>query len=360
MGSSIFMFVLGLSAPIAFNSKIQKKGFGYAWIAILIRFFMFIWFNILIKIFYKIDFSAVGMGFESTDLILVFIWLGITTVLVILHFLVLKGTKMQTYALLFWTILSVALWFPIITYEYNVWTIFFGETLAYLAWGTILAGIFLTILKRADQRIWSAIGLLLLHIILWECAKYNQMGPTRWFFELFPGTVLDVIGIPFNIISMGAIAISATCVSDWLLIQYEDPIQGIRKRIIPFTIIIFCFHFLVDFFQPAEHSGINASLASVSIFIAIYLFLAHYAFDKYFNVKIPFLTPLGRNALLMFILQGIYLFIYGIFWSNALEFRAQFPGLVGNFLGICLFIGPIALLIVIAWILDRLKLYLKF
>jgi hypothetical protein len=361
MGSSIFMFNLGISAPISFNSKVRKKGLGYAWITILTRFFMLLWVNIFVKIFYKFDFNQYLAGFSTREIVLLSIWLGVTIVMVVLHFLFLKGTKFQAIAMMIWAFFSVCMWYPVIWNENNVWSIFFGETLAYLAWGSLLSGLFLTIQKRPDYRIWSVLGMLILSFTLWEIAKSIPVTPSHWFFNIFPGTPLDVIGVPFNIISMGAIAVSATCISDWLLKKYDDPKEGIKKRIIPFAIITFCVHFIVDFFQPAEHlDGINVSLATSSIFICIFLLLTHYLFDKYFDVKIPFLTPLGRNALLMFTIQGIYLAIYGYFWPGIVAFRLNFPGILGNAVGVCLFVGPIALLTFIGWILDKFNIYIKF
>ncbi len=85
MGSSIFMFVLGISAPISFNSKVKKKGLGYTWLTLFIRFFMLLWVQILIKFFYNLDFSAVLIGLEIRDIILLSIWLGISLILVVLH-----------------------------------------------------------------------------------------------------------------------------------------------------------------------------------------------------------------------------------------------------------------------------------
>ena len=159
---------------------------------------------------------------------------------------------------------------------------------------------------------------------------------------------------------MGAIAISATCVSDWLLKKYDSPKEGVRKRIIPFWITIFCVHFIADFFQPGKHDGINTSLATISIFFGTLFLLIFYAWDKYYDAKLPFLTPLGRNALLIFMLQGIYILIYQFLWGSAISFRTQFPGLLGNFIGMLVFVVPIALLIIIAWIFDKLKIYIKF
>ena len=260
--------------------------------------------------------------------------------------------------MLIWTIISVVLCYPLI--EDNIWTTFFGNTLAYIAWGTLFAGLAMTIFRNPDHRIWSVLGLFTVHFVLWERAKFLNIIPTNWFFEVLPGTSFDVIGIPFNVINMAAIAISATCVSDWLLKKFKSPIEGAKKRIIPFWISIFCLHFIVDAFQPGKHMGINTSLATISIFFATLFLLIFFAWDRYYDTMLPFLTPLGRNALLMFALQGIYIFIYAYIWGSAYSFRMQFPGLLGDFYGMLIFVLPIALLILIAWILDKLKLYIKF
>ncbi|MHA1453149.1 MAG: hypothetical protein ACTSRD_09835 [Promethearchaeota archaeon] len=362
MGSSLFMNVMGISAAIAFNSKIVKKGLGYTWITTFTRFFALLWVNIISR-----GFFTVLAAFENfpefvkdnkLGVILIGVWIGITITLIIFHFLFLKKSKIRVYVMLIWTIISVILCYPLI--EDNVWTVFFGNTLAYIAWGTLFAGLAMTIFRNPDHRIWCVLGLFTVHFVLWERAKYLNITPTNWFFEVLPGTSFDVIGIPFNVINMAAIAISATCVSDWLLKKYESPIEGAKKRIIPFWIIIFCLHFIVDFFQPGKHMGINTSLATISIFFGTLFLLIFYAWDKYYDAKLPFLTPLGRNALLMFALQGIYISIYDFIWGSAYSFRSQFPGLLGDFYGMLIFVLPIALLILIGWILDKLKVYIKF
>jgi hypothetical protein len=218
----------------------------------------------------------------------------------------------------------------------------------------------MTIFRKPDHRIWIVFGLFLIHFALWELAKSNNVYPTNWFFDVLPGTLFDIIGIPFNIINMAAIAVSATCISDWLLKKYESPIDGVKKRIIPYWLGIFGLHFVVDFFQAGRHNGINTSLATISIFFGTLFLLIFYAWDKYYDAKLVFLTPLGRNALLIFAIQSIYLVLYEYLWGSAYNFRTQFPGSLGDFLGMVIFVVPIAFLIFIAWILDKLKIYIKF
>ncbi|MBN2157043.1 MAG: hypothetical protein JW776_13450 [Candidatus Lokiarchaeota archaeon] len=355
MGSSLFMFVLGISSAISFNSKSKKIGLWYAWVSGISRFFALLWVNQVTKIFYRI---LPDWKLTRFDVICILSWIFITTLTIILRITLFKKSNEKILLMLGWSVLSVIIWFP--TVEENIWTIFFNETLAYLAWASLFAVFFLTLVKNPDRRILASFGLFAIHIGLWELAKTKLTHPTHWFFEVLPGTPLDVVGIPFNIINMTAIAISATCVSDWLLKSYPTQLDGIKKRILPYWVFILCFHFVVDFLQPARHDGITASLAALSIFFAIFFLIMFYAWDTYFDAKMPFLTPLGRNALLMFLLQGIYLFFYGFFWFNAYDFRRRFPGLLGNAIGLGLFFVPIALLICIAWVLDRFKIYLKF
>jgi len=362
MGSSLFMNVMGISLAISFRSKVKKKGLGYTWATILSRFFALIWVNIASRIFFMTETIIQNfpefVNANKLELILLGVWAGITLMLIIFHFLFLKKSSIRIYVMLLWTIFSVVMCYPII--EDQIWYIFFGSTLAYIAWGTLFAGIALTLFRSPDLRIWCVFILFSVHFMLWELAKSKDIVPTKWLFEVLPGTALEYIGIPFTVINMGAIAISATCVSDWLLQKYDSPIEGAKKRVIPFWICIFCVHFIADFFQPAKHDGINTSLASISIFFGTLFLLIFFAWDRYYNAKLPFLTPFGRNALLVFALQEIHLIPYSYIWENVVEFRTQFPGLLGNFIGMLLFVLPIALLMFIAWILDKMKLYVKF
>jgi hypothetical protein len=351
--------VLGISSAIAFNSKSKKKGMGYTWISILTRFLILFWINIAYRIFFMvIPVNTLAMR----EYILLSIWLGITLILIFFHFLFLKKSKLRPLVMLCWAIFSLCICYPVLdkTSNNNVFSVFFGDTLAYLAWGTLFAGLALTLIKNPDHRIWSAFGLFALHFVLWEVAKFRSITPTNWFIDVFPGTYFDVMGIPFAVINMGAIAISATCISDWLLKKYNDPKDGVKNRIIPYWIIVFCLHFITDFFQPGNHDGINTSLATISIFFGTLFLLIFYAWDTYFNIKLVFLTPLGRNSLLLFLLQTVYLLIYQFTWYDIRDFRTQFPGMLGNFLGMLVFVVPIGFLIFVAWILDKLKIYIKF
>lgn len=175
-------------------------------------------------------------------------------------------------------------------------------TLANLAIGTFAAYLFTYLMpKNADKRILIPIGIMIIHATLYATGIFDYKGP------LLGGTLV----FPFNAVNHAAIAIAATCFSQWYKMDPEDPNVGFKKRILPastiFIIVFYCF----DWIQPAEHHDATTSLALFAIAASGFLIAVFYGFEK-MGFKVPVLSEMGRNMLLLFILAFIWDFSIGL------------------------------------------------
>ncbi|MHA1792286.1 MAG: hypothetical protein ACTSVI_06545 [Promethearchaeota archaeon] len=152
LGSSLFMFILGVTTPISFRSRQKKFGTSGALLRMLIRVGVFIGLDTL-------------QNAVSGDL------------------------------------------------DYR--SIFFIDTLPALAWGTVFATIAVWLVKSPDKRFLIVIGLNVLHGTLYlipglEAFRHGGAG-VPWMGDGF----FDKYIIPWNVISFGSIAIAGTCFWDW-------------------------------------------------------------------------------------------------------------------------------------------------
>jgi hypothetical protein len=339
LGSAIFMFLLGISAPIAFRSKKEKKGNSYALAKTFTRFSAFLWINEISEL------AGCDIVFGSLAIVGVVI-LSVGTIVSIYFGLVkYKTSYKKGYFGLIWTA-SATIGFMLILVNSGVklFHIFFAHTLAHLAWGTLAAYLGVYLVKNANKRIIGMIIALGFHFVTFEL---NKIFTWNW----------DMEG--FNVIGFVAVAIAATCVWDWLNLNPNNYKIGSRK-VIKFALISFLSAFCIDFLQPANHYGINSALSLLAIGVSTFFVVIFFALENYFDFKIPLLQSLGRNAFLLYMLQSTYTEPFRAIWDNSLDFWGTNPTMFQRFYGLLLCIVPITLLCLVAWFLDTKKLYMKF
>jgi hypothetical protein len=100
------------------------------------------------------------------------------------------------------------------------------------------------------------------------------------------------------------------------------------------------------------------------------LVLIFYSLEFFYKFKIPFLTHIGRNALFLFLFQGIFTITYPdlIGWNSAHVFRSQMASLLGvgdlmhplvNLAGLIVFILPMLLMYLVAWLFDKFNIHIR-
>ncbi len=356
MGSQIFMFMLGISMGLSFRSKVEKKGLGYAWLNVLFRVFTFFWISQVISVEFDFPlFKIIALG----------IWVVITVVAAVFRNMKKYRDTIYRPAIgLIWALVSIGLWcvqarLPTVIGSGYFWGTFFVEAMAHLAWGTLFAAIFVWLIKKPDYRLIAAIVIYIGHAVMWE----------------FEGAINTAIrafwpqwDIPFDVLGMIAIAIVASCVWDWMNMDPNDQKVGMKKRVIPLLFISGVLHFVIDFFQTAEHHGINLSLGLLSIAFCSLLVVVFFSLENFFKFKVPFLTHLGRNALFLFLFQGIFTLTYPEIWGDALTFRTQMATLFGgiplthplvDLMAVVIFMLPMIIMYLVAWLFDRYNIHIR-
>ncbi|MCP4764339.1 MAG: hypothetical protein GY870_21375 [archaeon] len=344
IGAQIFMFILGITVPISFRSKLKKKGTSYAWIKVGTRFFAFLWMNILTR--FAFDFGTIG---------LIGMVIFLITTIICIYFGLVKNKdsdKKATFGFI-WSVLACISFFMMgMEAGLTIWESFFGEALAHLAWGTLGASLGVFLIEKADKRIIVVAGLLITNFILFQLFDFRD--------EILPsGSILESMRVPFDVIGHIAIAISATCVWDWINMDPKDGKIGMKERVVKFALLMLVLAFIIDFLQPAAHRGTNTALVCLTVGATSSFCTIFYAFENYYDIDIPILSALGRNALFLYLMQGIYTIPYDALGLNA-EWVWSFGITAGKIIGLLLCIIPIAILICIAVLMDKKKIYFKF
>jgi len=285
------MFILGFVSYIAFTSRKEKKGVGAAWKHGLIR----------VGILY-------GLAFLDDGLI------------------------------------GGILFGDGIPWDEVLW---YG-TLANLAIGTFAAYLFTfaaylftyLISKSADMRLYVCIGIMVVHAILYATPVFAHKG--------FGG---GTIPFPFNSLNHAAIAIAGTYFSQWYKMDSNDPNVGFNKRILPVSTIFIAVFYLFDWVQPAEHHDATTSLAFLAIAASGFLIAVFYGFEK-MKFKVPVLSEMGKNMLLLFILAFVFDVAIGLFEA---DIRMANPLIIMLLVGVL----PIVIEAGIAMLLARWDIKIK-
>ena len=216
-------------------------------------------------------------------------------------------------------------------------------TLANLAIGSFAAYLTVYLIpKEADKRIIFTIGILCIHAILYAFPNvFEQHRPST-------GTII----FPWNTLNHAAIAIAGTCFCQWYKMDPNNPTVGFKKRILPGATISIIAFYCFDWIQPAEHHDATTSLALLAIAASGFLIAVFYSFET-MNFKVPVLSEMGRNLLLLFILSFIWDLIFGEFVQK--DFLIDNPLLTMFLVGIL----PIAIEAGIAVLLSKRNIIIK-
>jgi hypothetical protein len=230
--------------------------------------------------------------------------------------------------------------------EWSLVSVFWTSTFPNLAWGGLMANLLLRFMKRKpDQRLVVAVLIMIVHSILFEIPSVQAW---EW--------VIDekvIFRVPWNTINHISIAILGTCAYDWYTWNTDDDkYKGWRERILPVGAICFAANYLWDFLQPAEHHDATTALSLNAIATSLFMLFIFYSFYQV-GFKIPALNVLGKNLLLMFLLTGAW-----DPWLSMFDhaYLAANPVIAMLVVGVI----PIILSWLIAWILDKKKIIIKF
>ncbi|MBN2152975.1 MAG: hypothetical protein JW839_16100 [Candidatus Lokiarchaeota archaeon] len=290
LGSSLFMFILGVTIPISFKSKQQKFGTKGAVVRLIIRVGAFI------------GLQAVTDYFDVTY----------------------RGLLLGQNA-----------------------------TLSALGLGTLVGGVATWLVKSPDRRALVAVALLATHGTLYlipglAAFRHNSGTPVWWMGE---GTFFDEFMIPYELLSFGAISILGTCFWDWF--DRDRPAESIKARHLPVAMYSLVACFVVMWFIPFEHHDLSVSQDLLAIGAGYFLLLLFFSFERQFKFAFPLLTPMGRNALVLYAI-GV---VPGTLLGEIGAFDALTPGIA--WVGLLYCAGSVSLIGVIGWLLDKKKIYLR-
>ena len=296
LGSSVFMLLVGVTVPISFRTRAEKEGAGMALVRLFLRLAVFMG----LQLFFD-SFTGMPITYRS-------IFLG--------H----KG---------FMTRLGI---------------------------GTVAAGLASWLVKKPDKRFLISAGLMALHATLYlmpglEVFRDNApfIEPIAW---MGNGQLFDYYMIPFEAMSFSALAIAGTCFWDWL--DKENVAVSMKRRILPVAVYSWLVCFVVAWFIPFSHWDLSVSQDLLALGMVYFILVLFFCAEQFFKYKIPYLTALGRNALILYIIGFLGNWIY--FYSGTYDLITPSTA----WLGLVLCAGLVVPVTLLAWVLDQHKIYWRF
>jgi len=218
-------------------------------------------------------------------------------------------------------------------------------TFANLAIGTFAAYLATYLIpKSPDKRIFLSIAIMIIHSLLYASGIFDYKGP------LTGGSII----FPFNAFNHAAIAIVATCFSQWFKMDPNDTKIGFKKRILPISSISIILFYVVDWIQPAEHHDCTTSLALLAIAVSGFLIAVFFSFEQ-LNFKVPVLSEMGKNLLILFIFALVFSLLAQFLVDDFRDILLAFPILTMLVLGIL----PILIEAGIAMLLAKFNIKIK-
>ncbi len=280
LGSSLFMFILGVTIPISFKSKQEKFGTKGAIIRLQ-----------AVTDFFNVNYRGLLLGQNSV--------------------------------------------------------------LSALGLGTLVGGVATWLVKNPDRRALIAVALLAIHGTLYlipglSAFRHNSGTSVVW---IEGSSFFDKFMIPYELLSFGAISIMGTCFWDWF--DKDKPVEAIKSRHLPVAMYSLVACFIVMWFIPFEHHDLTVSQDLLAISTGYFLLVLFFSFERLFKFKAPLLTPMGRNALVLYAI-GI---IPGTVLGEIGAFAFLTPEIA--WLGLLYCAGTVALVGAVGWLLDKKKIYLR-
>ena len=168
---------------------------------------------------------------------------------------------------------------------------FVNGTLAVIAWSSLAAALVSILVKKADIRFWIGFGLMIITTGLWFVTPLmSNPGPIE--------TLLSVLGLVET-------AIIATAIAGWIF-KADGSIKddNWKKRVLPLAFGFMVLSFLSWFIQWADHHRANMSISTMAIGFSGLMIFTFYKMEQH-NFRVPILTPLGKNMLLVFLLSMV-------------------------------------------------------
>jgi len=220
-------------------------------------------------------------------------------------------------------------------------------TFANLAIGTFAAYLATYLIpKNADRRILLSVGIMIIHSFLYASGLFEYKGIS----PVPDGPFL----FPFNSFNHAAIAIAATCFSQWFKMDPNDTKVGFKKRILPVSSIAIMLYYVVDWIQPAEHHDCTTSLALLAIAVSGFLIAVFFSFEM-LNFKVPVLSEMGKNLLVLFIFALVFSLLAQFLVDDFRDVLLALPVLTMLVLGIL----PIVIEAGIAMLLAKFNIKIK-
>ncbi|MHA1684383.1 MAG: hypothetical protein ACTSUE_25830 [Promethearchaeota archaeon] len=298
LGTSGFVFVIGLSMPISLRSRQEEFGVSGAFLRLLLRV------GILMGIQALFDTFLFGISLNYRRVLL--------------------GQN----------------------------SVFTG-----LAMGTLVSGVSTLLIHTPGRRFLVSLCLMGLHSVLYLIPGLSvfrhdsgemDKNLITW---LGSGNFFDMYMIPFELMSLGAISIAGSCFWDWL--DKGNPGRSFRKYHFPVMIYSFMGSFIVAWFIPFTFFDLPASHVLLAIGTSFFFSLIFFAMNEVFKYKIPFLTALGRNTLVIFILG--YLFTQVLVYIDAYDVISDGTAWLGLVFCTC----STVFVVFLGWGLHKKKVYVR-
>ena len=174
-------------------------------------------------------------------------------------------------------------------------------TFSSLALGALTAFVGIVLCPKPDRRIVIAIAMTALHAVLYAFPIFDHRG--------WQDDMLRMPAFPFGALGMCSVALAGSCFGQWYATNPDEPLQGFRARIVPASLLASLAAYSMDWMQPAQHHDATAALQLYAIACGGLMLMIFYAFGVV-GFRIPLLSTLGKNLLLMFAVGGLGASIY--------------------------------------------------
>ncbi|MHA1112618.1 MAG: hypothetical protein ACTSRE_16105 [Promethearchaeota archaeon] len=174
---------------------------------------------------------------------------------------------------------------------------FVNGTLAVIAWSGLAAAVVSILLKKGDHRFWLGFGLMIITTGLWYLTEPHGSIPA-----LITSPPLETF---LSVMGLVETAIIATAIAGWIFNPDGTVKDGNwKKRVLPLAFGFMVLSYLSWFIQWADHHHANMSISTMAIGFSAFMIFAFYKMEEN-GFRLPILTPLGKNLLLVFLLSMV-------------------------------------------------------
>ncbi|MBN2311428.1 MAG: hypothetical protein JXR94_20795 [Candidatus Hydrogenedentes bacterium] len=222
--------------------------------------------------------------------------------------------------------------------------VLYNDIIAELALAALFSYVMSYFVRNAGWRASLAVVAFVVHAFLFASHAVDQY---PWF-----DTPLGRPKFPLGALNLSAIAVMGTAFSQWIRMDPADPRVGFRRRVLPVSVVALGAGYCMEWIQHSDHHDVTTALALISVGLSGLLLASTYAFNEA-GLEIPWLEPLGKNLILVFIIGAL-----GI---NRYVEALPRPFLEAHPYACLLLVGvaPLALVISIAVALDKRNIVIR-